>query len=386
MNKTLAPLSFACLLTLAACGGGSGASTSASPGPVGTTPPPATPQPSRLHPVVVAGAAHQNNGGDFADGVGTNARFSNITGLAMDKAGNIYVADSGNCAIRKISPAGAVSTLAGTGKCENFDDAAVALDGKGQQARFYKLGAMTVDTGGNLYVNDRAAIRRIAPDGSVSTLAGILRPTDPAVDGTGSAARFQGIASLAMAPSGVLTVVDYTHNEGVDHWLTPVCPVPNGYNTLREVTPQGVVTTVPGTSADCNPAKTANPLTQASGVRFDKAGNLWLLHLQTLAKRPAGGAAAIVNDAAGQPITNTVPGTTMEIAPDDFGNLYYRIGATVTKLGTDGVKLEVVASRADAPVDVTPDMSLEAMSNLTYVGNHEFLISVNNQVVKLTLK
>lgn len=371
------------LLSLAACGGGGGSAGSSAP-PVAVTPPPSTP--ARLHPLVIAGAATQNNGGDFADGTGANARFSNISGLAVDKAGNVYVADSGNCAVRKITPAGLVSTLAGSGHCDSWDDTTVPADGSGPQARFYQLGKIAVDADGNLYVNDRAAIRKITPAGGVSTLAGRFAPSDPAVDGAGANARFQGILDLTVAPNGTLTVVDYTHDAGVDHYLQPFCLVANGYNTLREVSPLGAVTTLPGSSADCDPAKAASPLTQASAARFDQAGTLWFLHLQTLARRPAGGSAVFVTDAAGQPVANTLPQGGMEIAPDAAGNLYYRIGTTITKLDAAGVRTEVVANHADAPAEVYPDVALDGMRNLTYAGNHDFLVSLNNQVVKLTLK
>lgn len=369
--------------SLAACGGGSGSGASSAAPPAAVTPPSTS---TRLHPVVIAGAATQNNGGDFADGYGTSARFSNISGLAVDTTGNIYVADSGNCAIRKITPAGAVTTLAGSGHCESWDDTTVPADGNGQQARFYQLGRLTMGADGNLYVNDRAEIRKITPGGSVSTLAGIFRPTDPAVDGTGSNARFQGILDLTAAPDGSLTVVDYTHSAGLDHNLQPLCTVPNGYNTLRTVSPQGVVTTVAGSSADCDTTKTTLPLTQASAARYDQAGNLWFLHLQTLAKLPAGGAAFIVTDASGQAITNTLPQGGMEIAPDASGNLYYRIGSTITKLDASGNRTDVVSSQANAPDAINPDIALDAMENLSYAGNHDFLVSLNNQVVKLTLK
>jgi hypothetical protein len=381
LPRHLAAASLAAL-SLAGCGGGAGGSGSTAP-PAAVTPPA---QPTRLHPVVIAGVSTQNNGGDFADGSAGNARFSAITGLASDKAGNIYVADAGNCAVRKVTAAGIVSTLAGTGHCETWDDSTQPADGLGPAARFYQLGRITIDADGNLYVNDRAEIRKITPSGNVSTLAGIFRPTNPAVDGLGTAARFQGILDLAMAPNGTLTVVDYTYSAGVDHYLFPLCTVPNGYNTLREVAPQGQVTTVPGSSADCDAAKAASPLTQASAARFDKTGTLWFLHLQTLARRPAGGAAVIVTDASGQPVANTLPQGGMEIAPDDAGNLYYRIGTTITRLDAGGKRLDVVSSQANAPAEINPDMALDGMSNLTFIGNHDFLVSVNNQIVKLTLK
>jgi len=383
LPRHLAAASLAALF-LAGCGGAGGGSSTAPP--VAGAPPATPAQPARLHPVVIAGASTQNNGGDFADGSAGNARFSSITGLALDKAGNIYVADAGNCAVRKVTPAGIVSTLAGTGHCEAWDDSTQPADGLGPAARFYQLGRITIDADGNLYVNDRAEIRKITPSGNVSTLAGIFRSGEPSLDGSGSGARFQGILDLAAAPNGTLTVVDYTRGNLLGGGTQSACTLPNGYNTLREVSPQGVVTTLPGSSADCDAAKAAAPLTQASAARFDKAGTLWFLHLQTLARRPAGGAAMIVTDASGQPVTNTLPQGGMEIAPDDAGNLYYRIGTTITRLDASGVRSDLVSAQANAPAAINPDMALDGMSNLTFIGNHDVVVSVNNQIVKLTLK
>jgi len=379
LPRQLAAASLAAL-SLAGCGAGAGGSSTP---PVAVTPP-ATP--TRLHPVVVAGASTQNNGGDFADGSAGNARFSSITGLVTDKAGNIYAADAGNCAIRKVTSAGIVSTLAGTGHCETWDDSTVPADGLGPAARFYQLGRLSIDADGNLYVNDRTEIRKITPAGNVTTLAGIFRSGEPSLDGSGSGARFQGILDLAAAPNGTLTVVDYTRGSVLGGGAQSPCTLPNGYNTLREVSAQGVVTTVPGSSADCDAAKATAPLTQASAARYDKTGTLWFLHLQTLAKRPAGGSAVIVTDASGQPVANTLPQGGMEIAPDDAGNLYYRIGTTITRLDASGVRSDLVSSQANAPAAINPDMALDGMSNLTFIGNHDFLVSVNNQIVKLTLK
>jgi hypothetical protein len=262
----------------------------------------------------------------------------------------------------------------------------VPADGLGPAARFYQLGRLSIDADGNLYVNDRTEIRKITPTGNVTTLAGVFRSTGLAADGSGSGAQFFGILDLAAAPNGTLTVVDYTRGSLLGGGAQTPCMLPNGYNTLREVSPQGVVTTVPGSSADCDAAKTALPLTQAGAVRFDKAGTLWFLHLQTLAKRPAGGTAVIVTDASGQPVANTLPQGGMEIAPDDAGNLYYRIGTTITRLDASGKRTDVVSSQANAPAEINPDMALDGMNNLTFIGNHDFLVSVNNQIVKLTLK
>jgi sugar lactone lactonase YvrE len=117
------------------------------------------------------------SGGDYADGVGSAAAFSVITDMVLDKAGNIYVTDSGwsnkinftnSGMVRKITPAGEVSTLAG-----KFGQHGL-VDGKGSEARFFNPNSIDIDSAGNLYVADTGnmAIRKITADGTVSTLVG----------------------------------------------------------------------------------------------------------------------------------------------------------------------------------------------------------------------
>jgi sugar lactone lactonase YvrE len=107
--------------------------------------------------------------GGSADGVGTRAEFYDPSGLAFDRAGNLYVLDSGNSTVRKISPAGVVTTIAGAPRQTGL------VDGLGAAARFYfpRLG-IVADAQDNIYVSDSAnsAIRKISPDGHVTTLAG----------------------------------------------------------------------------------------------------------------------------------------------------------------------------------------------------------------------
>jgi serine/threonine protein kinase, bacterial len=102
------------------------------------------------------------------DGVGTNALFRTPRGLVTDSAGNVYVADSGNHTIRKISPQGAVSTLAGSA------GEAGSADGAGASARFNQPWALAIDGSGNLYVTDRGnhTVRKVSPQGVVSTVIG----------------------------------------------------------------------------------------------------------------------------------------------------------------------------------------------------------------------
>jgi len=132
----------------------------------------------------------------YLDGAGANAAFNTPSGIALDKNGYVYVADTGNHAIRKIAPDGTVSTLAGSG-------IAGYADGQGAQARFNGPVGLAVDEEGIVYVadtyNDR--IRRIAPDGTVTTLAGNGRPD--LADGIGELAQFDTPCGIAIGKDGI---------------------------------------------------------------------------------------------------------------------------------------------------------------------------------------
>ncbi|MEG3790495.1 NHL repeat-containing protein [Lysobacter sp. CCNWLW3] len=141
----------------------------------------------------------------FRDGLGAAAAFDTPSGLALDAAGNLYVADTGNHAIRKISPQGAVSTVAG-------DGSAGYLDGPGAVARFNGPTGVAVDAKGQVYIadtyNDR--IRVIGLDGQVRTLAGGERPGY--LDGPGALARFDTPTALALDRHGRVLVADLRNN------------------------------------------------------------------------------------------------------------------------------------------------------------------------------
>lgn len=144
-----------------------------------------------------------------ADGTNSTARFRRPSGLAVDNAGNIIVADLLNHTIRKISPSGinwVVSTLAGVAGTNGF------ADGTNDQARFDHPSAVAVDNAGNLFVTDsyNQTIRKITPVGAnwvVSTIAGLAsaRGSD---DGTNSQARFNSPEGIAVDGNGRLYVTD----------------------------------------------------------------------------------------------------------------------------------------------------------------------------------
>ena len=137
------------------------------------------------------------------DGTGTHALFSNVNGIVADGAGNVFVADTNNNTIRKISPSAIVTTLAGmAGKPGSSD-------GIGINARFNLPTALAIDGSGNLYVADTGnnTIRRVSPTGVVSTLAGLMGTTGSA-DGIGNAARFNAQYGIAVDSAGNVYVSD----------------------------------------------------------------------------------------------------------------------------------------------------------------------------------
>ncbi len=141
------------------------------------------------------------SGEGFADGTGAAARFHTPSSLAIDLSGNLYVADTGNHAIRKVTPLGEVTTVAGTG-------VAGFRDGHAAQAQFHAPMGVAVDAMGRVFVadtwNDR--IRMIGLDGMVRTLAGGDAPGF--ADGAGYLARFDTPASLVLDAGGDIWVAD----------------------------------------------------------------------------------------------------------------------------------------------------------------------------------
>ncbi|MBD9480867.1 SMP-30/gluconolactonase/LRE family protein [Pseudoxanthomonas sp. PXM02] len=167
---------------------------------------------------VVSTLAGGNEG--FADGMGAAAAFHTPSALARDAHGNLYVADTGNHAIRKVTPAGVVTTIAGTGE-------AGFRDGPALQAQFNGPIGVAVDGRGRIYVadtyNDR--IRLIDRDGQVTTLAGGDAPGF--FDGSGSEARFDTPTGIAVDATGVVWVADLRND------------------AIRRIGPQGNVVTLP---------------------------------------------------------------------------------------------------------------------------------------------
>jgi sugar lactone lactonase YvrE len=192
-----------------------------------------------------------NGQSGFMDATGTNAQFVYPQGMALDQQGNIYVAD--NTRIRMITPSGVVSTLAGTG-VSGYND------GSGLVAQFNGASAVATDAGGNVYVADfgNNRVRKITPTGAVSTLAGT--GISGYMDGTGSVAQFKGPKGIALDAGGNVFVTEA------------------GNNDIRTVTPAGVVSDFAGFSSagyQDGPALSAQ-FDMPTGLAFDPRGALYI--------------------------------------------------------------------------------------------------------------
>ena len=250
-----------------------------------------------------------------SDGMGTNGLFYEPQGVTVDSSGNVYVADTGNNTIRKISSAGAVVTLAGA--AGNFGSA----DANGTNALFDSPQGISVDASGNLYVADSLnnTIRRVTSGGAVATIAGMVGNFG-STDGTNGVARFWGAQGITVNPtnSSVIYIAD-TGNSTVrqlaasgTNWVSStlagsasigsmdstggaarffwpmnvaIDSSSNLYvadaanNTIRKITPAGVVSTVagsPGISGSADGLGANALFNSPQGVAVDASGEVFV--------------------------------------------------------------------------------------------------------------
>jgi streptogramin lyase len=237
------------------------------------------------------------------NGTGAIASFNMPTGIAVDSSGNVYVADMGNNLIRKITPAGDVSTFAGGGG--SGDEGSGADDGIGIAASFNMPTGIAVDSSGNVYVADfnNNLIRKITPAGDVTKLAGSFpSPSAVAVDSSGNVYATDLSSQLIkkITPAGVITTLaggggSAADGSGADNGTgtaasfnspTSIAVDSSGNvyvadmmnDLIRKITPDGVVTTLAGsgTSGDTDGIGTAASFFSPYGIAADSSGNLYV--------------------------------------------------------------------------------------------------------------
>ncbi|PFH04375.1 NHL repeat-containing protein [Collimonas sp. PA-H2] len=201
-------------------------------------------------------AGSSNTSAGSSDGSGNNVRFNQPTGIAADAGGNLFVSDTGNNTIRKITAAGVATTVAGSaGNAGSTDGAALS-------ALLNQPGGIAVDGAGNLYVADTRnnTIRKVSAAGIVSTLAGSAGQSGQA-DGLAGNARFNQPWGVVLDPAGNLYVAD------------------TGNDTVRKVSPAGLVTTLAGAAGNAGSQDGAGSNAQFNlpqGIAIDSAANLYV--------------------------------------------------------------------------------------------------------------
>lgn len=240
--------------------------------------------------------------GGFADGIASVAQFNGIDGLAVDTAGNVYVADTNNHRIRKISAAGVVSTLAGS--TQGY------ANGTGTAARFNNPSGVAVDAAGNVFVTDtfNYRIRKITPAGVVSTLAG--SGIAGFANGSGTAAQFNKTYGIAVNDTGSIFVADALNHR------------------VRKITASGVVTTFAGSVYGyANGNGTAAKFSYPYGITVDATDNVY------------------VTDAEDNRIRKiTIAGMVSTLAGSGIGGFADGIGTTAQFINPCGVTVDAVGS------------------------------------------
>lgn len=300
-----------------------------------------------------------------ANGTGAAAQFNGPNGTAVGTDGTVYIADSSNHRIRKISPAGVVTTLAGSGTAGN-------ANGTGTAAQFNFPQRLAVDSANNVYVADvnNHRVRKITPAGVVTTLAGSSRGY---LDDTGTFAFFNEPRGVAVDGSGNVYVAD------------------SGNARVRKITPTGVVTTLAGsgTSGEADGTGTgAQFSTSLQGITVSAAGDVYLADYDNSKLRKIT-SAGVVTTLTGWGMTNYIY-HLMDVQVDPQGTIYiaaageqhgvYTLSSagTMTLLfggtGTGYANGTALNARFDHP-----GIGLDATNGFMYVSDR------GNRVRKVTL-
>lgn len=277
---------------------------------------------------VVAGI---NGFGGFAGdgGPATAAQFDELSGIAFDSAGSLYISDLQNKRIRKVTRDGIIHTIAGTGAANFTGDLGAAT-----LATLNQPTGIAVDLAGNVYFGDsvNSRVRRIDASGIISTYAGNGNWGFAGDGGQARDAVLRNPAQLLLDSSGNIYFSD------------------QGNNRVRKIASDGTITTFAGGGAggfagDGGPGPQAL-LNKPSGLAFDSAGNLYIADTANsrIRKVDSGGVISTFagngdfNDTGdGGPAINAGLGLVTDVACDRSGNVYMAVANTVRKVSPSGI-------------------------------------------------
>ena len=313
---------------------------------------------------IIAGSATESGS---TNATGEAARFNGPTGIAIDAAGNLYVADTGNDAIRKITPAGAVSTLAGAPGTSQY------VDGPGDRARFVQPLALAINSSGTLFVTDEMRIRSVSSAGQVATVATIP---------VGSNVTAGSLPVLV--PKGIAA-------DARDHIL-----VTNGVSTRRIVV--GATGMLEGVEVaqDLIGTRTA----EARGVAVDSNNNVYVFDLQRRISRsfnPLTVNANVLTPLTGAPngrgaVNDSGTAATFEevvaLTVDPQGNVYASdaVNNLVRKITPEGVVTTLAGTtRKDTLQPGNLPGSLAPIRGITNDGKGNLYLTSGHAVIKIRL-
>jgi sugar lactone lactonase YvrE len=288
----------------------------------------------------VAGNGTPGFSGD--GGPATSARLSSVPGLAVDIAGNLWIADSGAHRIRRVTQAGVITTVAGTGVC--------GFSGDGSRASAAQLcvpEGIAADSAGNVFIADsfNGRVRRISPDGTIATVAGTGAPDYTAL---GDCSTLCEPGAVAVDPAGNLFVADYYNPEWAEDGAWVVREISLG--TIATVAGNCVVGYVtlcpnpPAPGASATKTLLGGPL----GLAVDNAGNLLIADdsglFPHIFKAPSDGTIAVVVGNSqfpfsgdGGPATSAQLAGTSGVAVDSAGNVFIADNNRIREVTPDGV-------------------------------------------------
>jgi len=322
-----------------------------------------------------------------ADGTGKLALFDYPNSTAVDSAGNVYIADYNHNTVRKITPAGVVTTLAGFA---GGDNGVADRDGTGVDARLYYPTGIALDSAGNLYVTEQlgSTVRKITPAGVVSTLAGTFGAPGSA-DGTGNAARFYYPCGIAVDSAGNVYVSEILNQ------------------TIRKITPGGVVSTIAGAPGAKGSADGPGALARfhnPADLAIDNTGNLYVADnlnstirkivlgssMRDISVSTFAGTAGVVGNTDGTGAAASFNGP-YGLSVDGAGNVYVAdtYNHTIRKItparvvttfaGTAGIQGAADGTGSAAQFNTPTDINVNSAGTLLYVADYG-----NNEIRKIT--
>jgi sugar lactone lactonase YvrE len=310
-------------------------------------------------------------------GPATSAQLNGPHGVGVDSAGNLFIADINNHRIRKVTPDGIISTVAGgtlSVGCLNLSGAS----GPATAAQLCQSYNIAVDAGGNVFITDYYRIRKVSPDGTITSVAGNGTPGYAGDGGPAIDAQLAGAATVAVDSAGNLFIADYYR--------------------IRKVSPDGIITTIAGNgtygySGDGGPAIEASIVAGYASVTVDGAGNLFFVDGARIRRVSSGGIiTTVAGNGASRYSGDGGPAIEAQISPagvavDGDGNLFIADinNNRIRRVSPDGI-ISTIAGTGEPGIAGDGGPAIEAQTSPASVavdGNGNIYFSNYNDVVRI---